>query len=59
MLHLDLLINKKEKYLHTSYLTKRALHPTQEVIITSANAMRAMNVIDLEAQLLHFLKVVI
>lgn len=36
-------------YTQVSHLTECALHPTQEVIIASADAVGPVNVVDLEA----------
>lgn len=41
------------------YLAESALHPTQKVIVAGANAVSAVDVVDLKSQLLHLLKVVV
>lgn len=41
------------------YLTKCALHTPQEVIVSSPNAVSAVNVIHFKSQLLNFFKVIV
>lgn len=40
-------------------LAEGALHPAQEVVITTPDAVSAVDVVDLEPQLLNFLKVIV
>lgn len=42
-----------------SYLPQGALHTPQEVVVAGADAVRAVDVIDLEAQLLYLFKIII
>lgn len=43
----------------SAYLAERALHPTQEVIVTGPDAVSAVDVVDFESQLLNLLEVVV
>lgn len=42
-----------------AYLTERALHASQEIIVAGPDAVSAVDVVHLESQLLYLLKVVI
>lgn len=42
-----------------AYLSKGALHPTQEVIVASSDAVSAVDVVDFKPELLHLLEVVV